>query len=63
MRIAMHQIAQLSPEFRRDLGLVDATIDDLVAHEDYGDFAAARSVVFGPGNGAAPGASAPATSR
>lgn len=46
-RIAMRHIAELSPEFRRDLGLADATIDDLIAEEGGSDFAMARRAVLG----------------
>lgn len=60
LRLAMHHMAQMSPEFRRDLGLEDATIDDLAAPEDCGDYSAARHLVFGAG-GSAPGA--PVTGR
>jgi len=48
-RVAMSQIAQMSPEFRRDLGLDGATIGDLIAFESGGEFAGARQAVFGPG--------------
>lgn len=61
VRIAMYQIAQLSPEFRRELGLHDMTIDDLIALEAGGDFAGARQAVFGRGEAAA--CRAPDTTR
>lgn len=60
LRIAMQHIAALSPEFRRDLGLDDATLEDLIAHEACGELAAARRAVFGS-SAAAPEACAPAT--
>lgn len=58
----MRHIAQLSPQFRRDLGLDDTTIDDLVEHEECGQFGAARQAVFDGDGSAAPGPCAPATS-
>ncbi|MBN9363081.1 MULTISPECIES: hypothetical protein [unclassified Devosia] len=59
LRLAMSQIAELSPEFRRDLGLGDATIDDLIAQEESGAFADARQAVFGPAKVTASGPPAP----
>jgi len=61
LRVAMYQIAQLSPEFRRDLGLDGATVDDLVALEEGGEFAAARQAVFSGCKAAAAGPGAPIT--
>jgi len=61
VRVAMHRIAEMSPEFRRDLGLDDTTIDDLIAHEGGGDCAAARQVGFASGKAATPGPCAPGT--
>lgn len=61
LRVAMYQIALLSPEFRRDLGLDGATVDDLVALEDGGEFAAARRAVFSSCKAAAAGPGAPIT--
>jgi hypothetical protein len=60
LRIAMRHIAEFSPEFRRDLGLADATIDDLIAAEGDDDCAAARRAILGE-RSPAPRGCAPAT--
>ncbi|OEO33069.1 hypothetical protein VW23_008415 [Devosia insulae DS-56] len=59
----MHQIAQFSPEFRRELGLDDVTIDDLIALEGGGDFSEARQAVFAAHGPATPGSCAPGNAR
>lgn len=57
LRLAMYHIAQMSPEFRRDLGLDGATVDDLVAGS--AEFAAPRQAVFGRHKAATSGPCAP----
>jgi hypothetical protein len=57
----MYQIAQFSPEFRRELGLDDMTIDDLIALEAGGDFAAVRQAVFAGSSAARSEPCAPGT--
>lgn len=51
-RIALYQIAQLSPEFRRDLGVEDLTPADLDDADSCNEFAVQRDAALCRGEAA-----------